>query len=137
MIYIGDTPEQLGSCNVADAVIIGGKVYTKDLIAELEREKAELMAQVELLKRAIESISKDCQECIFDDETGLFIGLDVLCDAEDLAEQTPNQCLNQIKAEAVIEAINAHKNNVLTFDFDTAIRVTDLIQYANKLRGDL
>lgn len=44
------------------------------------------------------------------------------------------QCLAEIKAQAVIDAIDAHKNNLMTFGFDTAIRVTDLIKYANRLR---
>jgi hypothetical protein len=44
------------------------------------------------------------------------------------------QRLAEIKAMAVMDAIDAHKNNLLTFDFDTAIRVTDLIRYANQLR---
>lgn len=42
----------------------------------------------------------------------------------------------------VIDAIDAHRNRVMTFGFDTAIKVNDLIKYANRLRlqakrGDL
>lgn len=39
-----------------------------------------------------------------------------------------------LAAQAVLDAIDAHKNNVMTFGFDSAIRITDLIKYANKIR---
>lgn len=42
---IGDTPEQLGSCMTADAMMIDGKIITKQQVAEL-------MAQAEMHRNA-------------------------------------------------------------------------------------
>lgn len=117
-------------------------VEQSDRIAELEREKAELVAWVEALKplarrclwgaiswndHNFEPLHKYCRESA--KEAGIFT-----VDQANALLESPTQCLNQIKAEAVIEAIDAHKNNVLTFEFNTVIRTTDLIKYANQLR---
>jgi hypothetical protein len=49
-IYIGDTPEQLGSYQTADASIVGDKVVTKAdylaLVAQVERWKTEYILEV-------------------------------------------------------------------------------------------
>lgn len=86
-----------------------------DYISNLEDENEALKVQVEQLRQA-----------------AMTEGAGPLMRAA--IDATPAQCLAEIKAQAVIDAIDAHKNKLLTFDFDTAIRVTDLIRYANQLR---
>jgi len=94
-------------------------------IEELEKERNELKAQVEQLHKGF----SDLQSCHLNSEY-----YKTLSKIRVIFNATPAKCLAEIKAQAVIDAIDAHKNNLLTFDFNTAIRVTDLIKYANKLR---
>lgn len=46
MIIIGDTPEQLGSVTTANALIIDGKVFTKEQVIALQAERDALAAQL-------------------------------------------------------------------------------------------
>jgi hypothetical protein len=56
-VYIGDTPEQLGSYQTADAFIVGDKVVTKtDYLA--------LVAQVEVLRKSDGKLRALCDELI-------------------------------------------------------------------------
>lgn len=107
-----------------------------DRIAELEREKAELVARMVELNN-LHSDLTNADMVLDDGEHSGYLITNEQIDGMERLLSADAQCLNQIKAEVVIEAIDAHKNNVMTFDFNTAIRVTDLIQYANKLRSDL
>lgn len=43
MIIIGDTPEQLGSATTANALIIDGKVFTKEQVIALKAERDALL----------------------------------------------------------------------------------------------
>ena len=106
-------------------------VATLKLLREQEQINEQLLAQVEQLRDiakdaihfAIKRKDKVCADPMF-----------VMQQLQNRIDTTPAQHLAEIKAQAVIDAIDAHKNKLLTFDFDTAIRVTDLIKYANKLR---
>ena len=95
-----------------------------DYIAELEAERDALAAQVEQL-REFAALILEWKEYGFEK-------------AQELLSKTPDQCLAardaEVKAQAVIDSIDANRNRLLTFDFNTAIRVTDLINYANQLR---
>ena len=95
-------------------------VATLKLLREQEQINEQLKAQVDAFREFAELIV-EWKEYGFRQ-------------AKILLDSTPSQHLAEIKAQAVIDAIDAHKNKLLTFDFDTAIRVTDLIKYANKLR---
>lgn len=55
-----------------------------ELINEQREKIAHLESYVEKLKNAINAILIDCQECEFDDETGWFVGVDVISEADDL-----------------------------------------------------
>lgn len=92
-----------------------------DVAHKLVRERDALVAHVERLREAI----FDYQNKNHD--------LNILLVA---ATKTPQQNLNAVKREAIIESIDAHKNKLMTFDFDTAIRVNDLIHFANKRYPD-
>ncbi|MFM7810845.1 MAG: hypothetical protein ACKO7M_03685, partial [Acinetobacter junii] len=95
-------------------------------VVDLLYERDQLQAQIEVLRSAaLNAIS-------------VMPGGQAKADLRDAYDATPDQCLAfhdaEIKAQAVIDAIDAHKNRVMTFGFDTAIRVNDLIKYANQLR---
>lgn len=91
---------------------------TPQEIEALKAERDELAAQVESLRSSI-------------DDSGLY----KICQSlSDVLNKTPQQCLREAQADAVIAAIDAHRNNVMTFGFHTAIKVTDLIKYAATLR---
>ena len=87
-IYIGDTPEQLGSYQTADAIIVGDKVVTKaDYLA--------LVAQVETYKIALDTVSS-----VVSGKTEFSlseINSDYL---NRILKASPSQCLREIQAEA-------------------------------------
>jgi hypothetical protein len=86
--------EELSEWNELLDAYFGCRNKLGDRIAELERENAELMAQVEVLRiaalNAVQSMS----------------GGEAKADLRDVYDATPAQCLNQIKAEAVQEFAN-------------------------------
>ena len=115
-----------------------GKCDTCDLI-DAEQRILELEAQVEQLNALIIKMQERATLFLQPDgeSESKFVNfiIGILDGPEQrLAQSTPAQCLAEIKAQAVIDAIDAHKNRVMTFAFDTAIRVNDLIKYANQLR---
>ena len=101
-VYIGDTPEQLGSYRTADAIIVGDKVVTKaDYLA--------LIAQVEVLKplarrclwgainwndHNFEPLHKYCRDSAKE------AGVSTIDQANALLEATPTQCLREIQADS-------------------------------------
>ena len=110
-----------------------------DYISNLEDENEALKAQVEQLNDLL--VCMQNRACLFlqpngeDEKDFINFVIGVLDGPEQrLAQSTPAQCLAEVKALAVIDAIDEHKNKLLTFDFDTAIRVSDLVRYANQLR---
>lgn len=107
--------------------------YVFEFAAALERvATAELKAQVEQLQIIGKALISQAERAMIFD-IGNYNALKKCAnDFDDAIQLTPAQCLLEIKAQAVIDAIDAH--NLLTFDFNTAIRVTDLIKYANQLR---
>ncbi len=50
--YIGDTPEQLGSLLVADAVMVDGYLVTKQQVKELKADLEFLLEQTLLIEHA-------------------------------------------------------------------------------------
>ena len=102
-----------------------------DYISNLEDENVALKAQVEQLREQLEYMAH-WHRC----GCGHPAGNRCYDDRENASAlaATPLQCLAEVKAQAIIEAIDAHKNRVMTFGFDTAIRVNDLIKYANQIR---
>ena len=101
-----------------------------DYISSLEDENEALKAQVEQLRVAA-TIVLNARDEDGITTSGLLEKFDELSKALSFL---PPQCLAEIKAQAVVDAIDAHENRVMTFGFDTAIRVNDLIKYANQLR---
>lgn len=99
-IYIGDTPEQLGCITAADAIMIDGKVITREDVRRLQSERDSLAATVEALRK---------------DKSGL---LAYVNDAERwFNRHDPNgyvspkreaaqQHLRDVRAEAIIQASN-------------------------------
>lgn len=85
----------------------------------------ELVAQVEVLRT---QITKAREYLSHVDVNSAGAMLDVAL------ESTPAACLAAVRAGGVIGAVDEHKNNVMTFDFTDAIRVTDLIKYANRIQ---
>lgn len=96
-----------------------------DLIWQQQARIDELAATVERLKCA--SMQMLSIDEVDDKEDAATIHSNL----NDVLITTPKTNLNHVKREAIIDAINEHKSNLLTFDFDTAIRVNDLIRYAN------
>jgi hypothetical protein len=104
-VYIGDTPEQLGSYRTADAIIVGDKVVTKaDYLA--------LVAQVELLA----GHRHELLDLVYNNAIGQ-VAMGYAIDGELMAEHAyeitgidatsvtnslppTTQCLKQIQAEA-------------------------------------
>jgi hypothetical protein len=88
-LYIGDTPEQLGSYQTADAIIVGDKVVTKaDYLA--------LVAQVETYKIALDTISS-----VVSGKTEFSlseINSDYL---NRILKASPSQCLREIQEQAL------------------------------------
>ena len=99
-------------------------------VVDLLNERDQLQAQVELLRVAATVVLNARDEDGIT-TSGLLAKFDELSKALSFL---PPQCLAEIKAMTIMDAIDTHKNKLLTFDFDTAIRVTDLIKYANQLR---
>lgn len=114
------TKEELLKHTIPDGYIIVPASAWDELV-QIEAERDALVAQVESLHKAI--YRQQRKEGWYEEHP-----LVTLCIA------TPQQHLAEIRAEAVIAAIDAHKNNVMTFGFDSAIKVTDLIKYAEQLR---
>ena len=112
-------------------------IEQNEKIIDLQNERDTLAAQVEALKQSV--ISTRARGNLLHNIT-----LQILQGAElngsdwDYISESQvaeiEQHLAELRAEAVISAIDAHKNNVMTFGFDSAIRITDLIKYANKIR---
>ena len=98
-LYIGDTPEQLGSCLTADAMMIDGKVVTKADYLALVTQVGLLNAQmVKMQKRSTLYLQPDGES----DHDFINYILGVLDGPEQrLAQSTPNQCLREIQAEAI------------------------------------
>jgi hypothetical protein len=118
--YIGDTPEQLGSCLTADAMMIDGKVVTKaDYLA--------LAAQVEAIKSALDAVRKTAKTSGF--------GVQSPQDAKEnrlawmrlneTLSATPSECLAQVKVEAVVRF--AHN---LASVFPRAVTTKNVFAYA-------
>lgn len=129
------------------SAMTGEKLHSKsDIAAELAHRDYEidkLKAQVEQLNALIVKMQQRAEKFLQPDgeSESNFVNfvIGVLDGPEQrFAQATPVQCLAnrdaEIKAQAVVDAIDAHKNKVMTFGFDTAIRVNDLIKYANQLR---
>ena len=104
-------------------------------ITELQKENAELRAYCEILRQACENHA--------------YMGtlndpVKYLTESKRLAEQTPKQNLNEIKAQAIEEMIRecAVKVSIPAFayggciEFKGLILVQDAEQYAKKLRGE-
>ena len=100
----------------------------------------ELLAQVEALKLSDSELHALVEDLIDHLRYNKRESTDVLetywdrLSAIQTTQISPQQHLAELRAEAVISAIDAHKNNVMTFGFDSAIRVTDLIKYAEQIR---
>ena len=114
----------------SEAYFKNGMAELQDYIDKMDPELLSLKAKVELLRVAATVVLNTRDEDGIT-TSGLFAKFDELSKALSFL---PAQCLAEIRAQVVIDAIDAHKNKLLTFDYDTAIRVTDLIHYANRLR---
>jgi hypothetical protein len=98
-LYIGDTPEQLGSYQTADAIIVGDKVVTKaDYLA--------LVAQSDLLNAHLKRMQVFAAKYITPNgrvgDAEFIEQMIYLLDGPEQrkAQATPQQCLREIQAEA-------------------------------------
>jgi hypothetical protein len=101
-LYIGDTPEQLGSCLTADAMMIDGKVATKD-------DYLALVAQVEVLRiaalNAVQTMS----------------GGKAKADLRDAYDATPEQCLREIQANSINDAATYLSESIPDKSYESVI----------------
>jgi len=108
-----------------------------DYIAELEAERDALAAQVDILRKAI--IDATNNGAVTD--TGKWVySID-----DSALNKAPAQCLAEIKAQAVADAVNTHPEKIAYIEhygqtrsrgdyYDLWLSSSDLIQYANQLR---
>lgn len=95
----------------------------RDRIAELEREKAELVAQLKMIRKIFRS------EDLSQNETA--VALQKLASVIDML---PEQCLNQIKAEAVQDAANKLAKCITTPHGMHSSAVSVLIKMSDRIR---
>lgn len=109
---------------------------------QLKAERDALAAQNESFKKAIKAIENDLIECSYDDESGYFVGIDSISDACDLANYaTPQQCLRDVKDEAIQAGLDALGAPVTKFgnksdDFVAGFNFCAVLlqQHADKVR---
>lgn len=92
MIIIGNTPEQLGSVTTANALIIDGKVFTKEQVIALQAERDALAAQVGAFAAMIIEVRST-------DESKDFLGSDWHERSDALIASTPEHHLAAHDAE--------------------------------------
>lgn len=109
-LTVGDTPEQLGTIQAADAIMIDSKIVTREDVRLLQSEHNELAAAVEALREAYKKISSKITD-IDDTETDSEEIADALWqdlfnelrEGYQLCNTTPQQHLRQVRAEAVLD----------------------------------
>lgn len=93
-MIIGDTPQQLGQIEAADAMLIDGTIVTRD-------DYRALTARVEALHRALAALSVQAESALQED---------IFChsalkraqrEADEVLAATPQQHLAEIRAQAV------------------------------------
>jgi len=99
-----------------------------------DEQNAALAAQVEALRKALAALSVQAESALQEDIVCYSALKRAQREADYVLDKTPQHHLRELRAEAVISVIDAHKNNVMTFGFDSAIRVTNLIKYAEQIR---
>lgn len=125
MIRIGDTPESLGSITTANALVIDGKVFTKEQVIALKAERDSLAAQVANLNNYIAAITHA-------DETGYVDGVGFVEDFSEIKDRVTAIVSThdaEVAKDAYISALNSYAGSVHPDFYESMAE-----QYAAQLR---
>lgn len=115
-LTMGDTPEQS-----ADAIMIDGKIVTREDVRRLQSEHDALAATVEALRKTIIE---------YDDCDTASQSKKACSDMIALAKATPQQHLRDVRAEAVIDAVVSHETKYGNSQFGRHLR-----EYAERVKA--